>query len=104
MTVQGLKGYLQSDLIHHSYRNLDDVLDKLNRYSSAGAQEMLRQGRPVHGLTLALLHGFWAFVRTYLIRAGFLDGAAGLMLAIYNAECTYYKYVKHSALAQRPPH
>ena len=35
-----------------------------------------------------------AFLRTYVIRLGFLDGQHGLMLAIYNAEYTYYKYIK----------
>jgi hypothetical protein len=49
-------------------------------------------------LRKAILHGIWAFVRTWVIRAGFLDGRNGLMLAIYNAESTYYKYLKLEAL------
>ena len=39
-------------------------------------------------LKKALFHGLWAFFRTYFIRAGFLDGKEGVMLAIANAECT----------------
>jgi hypothetical protein len=39
-------------------------------------------------------HGAWAFLRTYVIRRGFLDGAHGFALAISNAEASYYKYVK----------
>jgi hypothetical protein len=45
-------------------------------------------------LTKALTHGLWAFFRTYIIRAGFLDGKAGLMLSISNAEGVYYRYIK----------
>jgi len=54
------------------------------------------------GLTKALTHGLMAFLRTYVVRRGFLDGRHGLMLAIYNAEYTYYKYLKLMFL-QSPP-
>jgi hypothetical protein len=33
-------------------------------------------------------------VRTYVIKRGFLDGRLGLVLAISNAESTYYRYLK----------
>ena len=49
----------------------------------------------------ALLHGGWAFFRTYFLRAGFLDGREGLMLAIANAENSYYRYAKLALLAKR---
>ena len=42
----------------------------------------------------AVVHGLFAFIRSYVIRRGFLDGQHGLMLAIYNAEYAYYKYIK----------
>ena len=45
-------------------------------------------------LATALAHGFWTFVHTYLVRAGFLDGKEGLMLAVSNAEGAYYRYLK----------
>ena len=54
------------------------------------------------GVGKAVLHGLFAFVRTYLFRLGFLDGQHGLMLAIYNAEYTYYKYIKLMFL-KKPP-
>ena len=34
------------------------------------------------------------FVRFYVLRLGFLDGRQGFMLAVSNAEGTYYRYVK----------
>jgi len=40
------------------------------------------------------LHGIWSFSRTYILQAGFLDGAQGLALAISNAQGTYYRYIK----------
>lgn len=98
MTVDGRKADLKHPIIHFSYRDLRDVLDKLDRYSTGNAKDMLSRQLPRKGLGHALAHGFWAFFRTYVIRAGFLDGSAGLMLAIYNGECTYYKYLKYREL------
>jgi hypothetical protein len=41
-----------------------------------------------------ILHGLWTFLRTYVFRAGFLDGREGFLLAVANAEGTYYRYMK----------
>jgi glycosyltransferase involved in cell wall biosynthesis len=101
MTVDGRRADLQNPIIHYSYRDLRDVLDKLDRYSSGNARDMAARGLVAKGLGHALWHGFWAFIRTYVLRAGFLDGSAGVMLAIYNAECTYYKYLKYREMARQ---
>lgn len=99
MTVDGTKADLNESLIHYSYRDLDDVLEKLNRYASGNAKDLDAKG--VRGsFSKAITHGIWAFVRTYIFRAGFLDGRYGFMLAIYNAESTYYKYLKLLALQE----
>jgi hypothetical protein len=45
-------------------------------------------------LFTAVLHGAWTFFRTYVVRRGFLDGREGFILAIANAEGSYYRYVK----------
>lgn len=42
----------------------------------------------------AIFRGLWAFFRTYILRFSFLDGQMGLVLAISNAEGTYYRYLK----------
>ena len=88
-TVGKLRGYL----LHESYRNFEEVLDKGNRYSSAGALGMLKQGK-TSSVGKAFGRGLWAFVRTYFLRLGFLDGTLGLLLAISTAESTYYRYLK----------
>jgi glycosyltransferase involved in cell wall biosynthesis len=99
MTVQGRLGDLRHPLIHYSYPDLGDVLEKLDRYSTGHARDMLARGRE-GSLSRALLAGLFAFVRTYVLRLGFLDGRHGLMLAIFNAEYTYYKYLKLMFLRQ----
>jgi hypothetical protein len=69
------------------------LLSKLNSYSSAASVMLQRRGKR-GGLAQAVLHGLWAFIRTYLLRAGFLDGREGFMLAVMNAENSYYRYIK----------
>lgn len=86
-------GQLNSPLLHITYKNLDEVLLKINQYSSLGAQNAYGRGKR-GGLLRAIGHGLWAFLRTYILRVGFLDGAEGLMLAISNAEVAYYRYLK----------
>lgn len=93
MTVDGRRADLRSPIIHYSYRDLDDVLDKLNRYSRGAAIDAREHGQR-SSLGRALASGAWAFVRTYLLRQGFRDGRMGLVLAIYNAQTTYYKYLR----------
>lgn len=84
---------LSSLLLHYAFENLEEVLHKTNQYSSAGAQMQYQRGRQ-SSLSGAVLRGLWSFARTYILRAGFLDGREGFMLAVSNAEGTYYRYLK----------
>jgi glycosyltransferase involved in cell wall biosynthesis len=93
LVVQGAIGRLTNPLIHRAFSDLEEVLDTANAYSSAGAR-MLHQRHKKASLTGAVLHGLWSFFHTYIVRAGFLDGKEGFMLAVSNGEGTYYKYLK----------
>lgn len=86
-------GHLDAILLHESFNDFEAVLDKLNRYSTAGALALDARGRSA-SVGKAVAHGLWAFFRTYLLQRGFLDGRMGLVLAISNAEGTYYRYLK----------
>jgi glycosyltransferase involved in cell wall biosynthesis len=101
LVTAGPAAALRSDLVHLSFPDLESVLDKMNRYSSAGAERMRQQGRR-GSLGQAVVRGLWAFFRTYVLQRGFLDGRMGFALAVSNAEGTYYRYLK-LWLAQRRP-
>jgi glycosyltransferase involved in cell wall biosynthesis len=100
VVVDGPIARLEGDLLHHTMPTLDDALDKMNRYTTGRALDRARAGRR-GGLGAALAHGGWAFVRSYLLRRGFLDGRLGFVLAVYIAEGTYYRYLK-MAFPARP--
>ena len=91
--ADGVTKKLTQPLLHYSYRDLEDVLLKLNSYSTAAAIMRHQHGKK-GGVAQAVLHGLWSFFRTYFLRAGFLDGREGFMLAVMNAEHSYYRYLK----------
>jgi glycosyltransferase involved in cell wall biosynthesis len=82
---------LAGELAHETYRTLADVREKSARYAELGARELHARGRRVTG-SGAAARAAWAFVRCYLLRAGFLDGSAGLQLARMQAAVTWGKY------------
>ena len=93
LIVNGKIGALSSPLVHFAFSDLEEVLQKIDRYSTLGAVMMKERGKKA-SLTGAILHGFWSFFRTYFLKGGFLDGREGFMLAVSNAEGTYYRYLK----------
>lgn len=99
LIVDGAVSRLNAHLLHYTYDSLEQALEKMNRYSTLGAQQAFKLGKRAT-LPSAVLRGAWAFVRTYLLRRGFLDGAAGYQLARYNAQTTYYKYLKLAYLTR----
>jgi glycosyltransferase involved in cell wall biosynthesis len=100
LLVDGPVGSLDAPLMHEAIRDVDDALDKMNAYSSAGAIMQHQRGRRA-SLFGAIGHGCWTFFRTYVVRAGFLDGREGFMLAVSNAEGAYYRYVKLMLLNEK---
>ena len=84
---------LENPMLHYSFMNYSQVLQKIDRYSTASAEQAFAQGKTSTPLK-AVLHGAWSFFRTYFLQAGFLDGPQGFTLAMSNAQGTYYRYVK----------
>lgn len=98
--VNGPITKLQQLLLHESFRDLEQLLAKINHYSTASAQMLHRKNRTA-SLKKAVGHALWAFFRSYFLRAGFLDGREGFMLAVSTAEGTYYRYLKLMLLAEK---
>lgn len=100
LVVNGLVATLNSNLIHETFHNLESLLAKVNQYSTAGAL-MLHKKHKAASLKRAVASALWAFFRTYVLRAGFLDGREGFMIAISTAEVTYYRYAKLMLLREK---
>jgi glycosyltransferase involved in cell wall biosynthesis len=90
---------LKHTLFHNCFRDLEQTLNTLNRYSSLNALMRYKAGRRC-SFSRAIVSGLWAFFRTYILRRGFLDGKEGFMAAVYCAEGSYYRYLMLWKLSQ----
>jgi len=90
---EGPIGRLRGVLDHHPVLRLEDAIARVDRYSTAGA-EILAASRSRVSFASGVTHGLWSFLRAYIMRLGFLDGREGFLLAVANAEGTYYRYMK----------
>jgi len=91
--TQALKG----DLLHLTCRDFASFQRKQLNYATTWAHERHQQGKQV-SLMAIFSHTLGAFFKTLILRAGFLDGKQGLLLAVVNAQYTFNKYTELWAL------
>jgi len=85
---------ISADLIHYSFEDIGQLFAKPGRnFSSRAAKIMFQEGKRAHSWS-PFLHGFNAWVRKYLLQAGFLAGADGMTVALSAAVNSYLKYGK----------
>jgi glycosyltransferase involved in cell wall biosynthesis len=90
-------GKLKSEIHQYPFRNLDEIIRKMNRYSTLGAGKLAHKRVSMWS---ALGHGAWAFLKHYIFKLGFKDGWAGFVIAFGNFEGTFYRYAKRYEEAQ----
>jgi glycosyltransferase involved in cell wall biosynthesis len=91
--VDGPAGRMRAPLVHESYRSIGDAVARLNRYSDLAATELALAGQGGRLVDL-LMRPVWRFVSMYLLRAGFLDGWRGLVLAGLHAHYVFLRAAK----------
>jgi len=89
----GAVARLKEPLDHFAVRRIEDSLSRMDRYSTASADMIVAAGKRPSFAT-GITHGLYAFFKTYVLRAGFLDGREGFLLAVATAEGSYYRYMK----------
>ncbi len=99
---------MSSAIIQIPFSDQEEMIRKMNRYSSLGADKVLAR---VHraSVLIGLGHAVWSFFRHFILKKGFLDGSAGFVIAFYNFESAFYKYAKayekqRDLPAPLPPH
>jgi len=104
--VHGSIAYLKEDIIQVPFKDMAQMLHKMQRYSTLGAKKVVRQNKG-GGIMKGLLRGIWAFFRQYILKLGILDGRAGFIIALGNFEGTFYRYAKAEEILQewngKPP-
>lgn len=79
-------GYLSSHMLHDAYEDIDEFIQKQNRYSSLHSSKK--------NLLKALLNPYWTFFKLYIVKQGVLDGWHGFVIAKLYAQYTFWKYIK----------
>jgi glycosyltransferase involved in cell wall biosynthesis len=91
--TRGEVGALNADLEHHSFVDLADQVGRNNRYSSLGAEKLLREQHPFSVWKL-LVKPITKFLETYCLKRGFLDGYPGFIISISAAYSVFLKWAK----------
>ncbi|HJZ77188.1 MAG TPA: glycosyltransferase family 2 protein [Vicinamibacterales bacterium] len=93
VTVRGAVGELHGELQHYAYRDIADHLETIDRYTTLAARQMHEAGRRAGWIDLAV-HPPLAFLRNYVLRGGFRDGAIGFVISRMNAYYVFLKFAK----------
>lgn len=91
--LEGSVGHLSANVLHFTCDSLSEHLRSMDRYTTLAAQEMVSRGETA-GLARLMFDPPWTFLRTYILKAGFLDGPEGLAIAYMAALYNFLKYAK----------
>jgi glycosyltransferase involved in cell wall biosynthesis len=93
LAVDGPTLRVEADLLHYSCQSVRDHLESLDRYTSLAACDLYARGKGF-GLSRLIGSPVAAFFKTYLLKAGFLDGTQGCLIACFAAYYNFLKYAK----------
>lgn len=91
-TMSRLK-YVDVPINHYSFTSYSNMLSIMDKRSTNMARELFDVGRRANVLT-PFLHGIMMFLKTYIIKLGFLEGFNGFVIAITKAGGSFFKYAK----------
>ncbi|RTI86693.1 glycosyltransferase family 2 protein [Campylobacter jejuni] len=79
-------GKLKHHFLHYAYENIEQFIDKQNKYSSLNPKK--------NNLLKALINPYWTFFKLYFVKLGFLEGKRGFIIAKLYSQYTFWKYIK----------
>ncbi len=100
MEVDGCIGTLNGCIIHYSYPDIETCARKMSLYGCASARQKMLEGRRFRWIDLVVSPPL-AFLRMYIVKQGFRDGAHGFINSIMSACAAVYKQVALWDLSRR---
>lgn len=83
---------LRCPIKHYSYADIADFLNKMQNYTELFALQ--NKGRKKASMGKAISHAFFAFLKSYILKRGFMGGSEGFEISVYIANTAFYKYLK----------
>lgn len=77
---------LKNHMIHYAYENIEEFIQKQNRYSSLSSKPNKLK---------AVINPCWTFFKLYFLKLGFLEGWHGFVISKLYSQYTFWKYIKH---------
>lgn len=100
--TDGRPGILKGEIRHHTYNSFSDYLKRLETYTTLAAADYHERGKSSSVLALAG-HPPAVFIKSYILKRGFLDGAPGFAVAVMGAVSVFFKYAKLYELQHSKP-
>lgn len=100
--TEGRSGQLTKDVIHYSYRDWADFLQKTNAQTTLEARKWYKLSftdpKKVD-YKMNNFHALWRtldrFIRTYFVKKGYRDGFVGFMIAYFSSMYQIISYAKY---------
>lgn len=100
LVLEGKTTRMTGDIIHFTYRNITDHIQRLNSYSRLQALDIVDKKKKLLYLRAFLLPPV-TFLRFFLWKLGILDGFPGLVIALVSSWGTTMKYLKAIELKRK---
>lgn len=91
MTDGSETGHLSGDLLHYSYYTRQDHLKQIDYFSAIASKELHQRGKK-SSWPLIIIKVIAQFVKSFILKTGFFDGATGFTISRLSAFATYKKY------------
>ena len=91
--LKGAKGKLVNPIDHFVYKDLADMYNRLNKYSTAAASDAVAHQRYPNGFSTCRRF-FSRFFRSYFQKQGFREGWVGVALGLFSATYPVLTHLK----------
>jgi glycosyltransferase involved in cell wall biosynthesis len=95
--LKGRLGRMRHPIRQIPYGSLSEAIQKMDRYTTLNVAKFAGRRREA-GFPAAALRAAWAFFKAYVLQLGFLDGAAGFVIALLRFENSFYRHMKAAEL------
>lgn len=95
LELDGVCQKLKGELYHYTYKDRQDHLKRIEKYSALWAETAKKEGKRGN-LLIACARALWKFLRGFFIKGGWKGGCLGFEIACDNAYETFLKYKKLS--------
>ncbi|WP_226543482.1 glycosyltransferase family 2 protein [Neotamlana laminarinivorans] len=91
---------LKGDILHHTYQSYSEFNQRVEKFSSISAESNFKLGKkaPIYKI---ILNPTWAFIQSYIVKLGFLDGLNGFIISVQTANIRFLKYIKLRELIKK---